>query len=240
MCKACHTAMDKMTRAIWGIGGCAGMVLGAPVAGITLAHGARPLGCVMRAGMMKWHYICLSAGLSGLGALHGLGALLLPPPGPEALGSSSLQGGPHGTLGSLPGSPAALQPFGLGRMGGPVEPGMQPRMRSRKPARLAGPAAANGAGAARAWAGGALPPPGPEVLACHVLRSPAVQRWVQYEWLYSALDRPWFARNELGALVCAVAGGATRMTRADWALLRGAWGGVGWSGARRGKAGQGG
>lgn len=41
------------------------------------------------------------------------------------------------------------------------------------------------------------PLPAAEVVLRHCLGSPRVRRWCMYEFHYSALDRPWFLRNEL-------------------------------------------
>lgn len=30
----------------------------------------------------------------------------------------------------------------------------------------------------------------------NALLSPKLRRWCQFEWFYSAIDRPWFAQNE--------------------------------------------
>jgi hypothetical protein len=31
----------------------------------------------------------------------------------------------------------------------------------------------------------------------HLIHSTAVQRWIMYEWHYSAIDRPYFMRSEM-------------------------------------------
>jgi len=36
----------------------------------------------------------------------------------------------------------------------------------------------------------------PQEWLANALQSPKLRRWCMYEWFYSAIDRPWFARNE--------------------------------------------
>jgi len=36
------------------------------------------------------------------------------------------------------------------------------------------------------------------------MMSGGLRRWVLYEWLYPAIDRPWFMKNELQVCVVAV------------------------------------
>lgn len=48
-----------------------------------------------------------------------------------------------------------------------------------------------------------------------------VRRWCLYEWFYSALDYPWFARNEfLEYLEHAGLGGIKRLSRTEWGVIR--------------------
>ncbi|KAL2609387.1 hypothetical protein R1flu_027960 [Riccia fluitans] len=51
--------------------------------------------------------------------------------------------------------------------------------------------------------------------------SPKVRRWCMYEWFYSAIDLPWFARNEfVEYLNHAGLGHVPRLTRVEWGVIR--------------------
>ncbi|KAG2495072.1 hypothetical protein HYH03_006683 [Edaphochlamys debaryana] len=54
--------------------------------------------------------------------------------------------------------------------------------------------------------------------------SPRVRRWCMYEFLYSAIDRPWFMRNELQEFCSHMQLPTTKLTRLEWSVLRGALG----------------
>ncbi|MEW5313720.1 MAG: hypothetical protein WDW38_005261 [Sanguina aurantia] len=55
--------------------------------------------------------------------------------------------------------------------------------------------------------------------------SPRVRRWAMAEWHYSALDRPWFMRNELQECLTHMGlGHVTHLTRPEWGLVRGVFG----------------
>ena len=61
----------------------------------------------------------------------------------------------------------------------------------------------------------------------HCLSSPRLRRWLAFEFQVSAMDRPWFLRNELVELISALCGGAVvpqRLSRPEWALVRSAFG----------------
>ncbi|OAE20354.1 hypothetical protein AXG93_209s1220 [Marchantia polymorpha subsp. ruderalis] len=51
--------------------------------------------------------------------------------------------------------------------------------------------------------------------------SPKVRRWCMFEWFYSAIDLPWFARNEfVEYLNHAGLGHVPRLTRVEWGVIR--------------------
>eukprot|EP01018_Ginkgo_biloba_P039236 Gb_24703 [translate_table: standard] len=55
----------------------------------------------------------------------------------------------------------------------------------------------------------------------HCLSSAKVRRWCAYEWFYSAIDLPWFGRNEfLEYLNHAGLGRVPRLTRVEWGVIR--------------------
>lgn len=83
--------------------------------------------------------------------------------------------------------------------------------------------------AADAAAAAALPAvpaiPTPERSLQNFLASPSARRWISYEWHYSSLDRAFFMRNEMKELMGKLGiGNVTKMTRGEWALLRGSFG----------------
>ncbi|XP_024388270.1 protein ALWAYS EARLY 3 isoform X1 [Physcomitrium patens] len=54
---------------------------------------------------------------------------------------------------------------------------------------------------------------------------PKVRRWCMCEWFYSAIDLPWFARNEfVEYLNHAGLGHVPRLTRVEWGVIRGSLG----------------
>lgn len=54
---------------------------------------------------------------------------------------------------------------------------------------------------------------------------PKVRRWCMCEWFYSAIDLPWFARNEfVKYLNHAGLGHVPRLTRIEWGVIRGSLG----------------
>eukprot|EP00250_Pteridium_aquilinum_P014030 c21731_g1_i1 orf=621-4265(+) len=64
-----------------------------------------------------------------------------------------------------------------------------------------------------------------KVRLTHCLSSEKVRRWCIYEWFYSAIDLPWFARNEfVEYLNHAGLGHVPRLTRAEWGVIRGSLG----------------
>lgn len=64
-----------------------------------------------------------------------------------------------------------------------------------------------------------------KVKLTHCLSSEKVRRWCVYEWFYSAIDLPWFARNEfVEYLNHAGLGHVPRLTRAEWGVIRGSLG----------------
>lgn len=115
-----------------------------------------------------------------------------------------------------------------------------------EPSAAAAPAAAGGAEAAGAGAGAADGAAAAETAAgasaaaaaataaaaaelegalSHCLRSSRFRRWVTAEWHYSAIDRPWFMRNELAELMGTLGlSHVTKLARGEWALLRGSFG----------------
>lgn len=55
----------------------------------------------------------------------------------------------------------------------------------------------------------------------HCLSSAKVRRWCTYEWFYSAIDWPWFTRNEfVEYLNHAGLGHVPRLTRVEWGVIR--------------------
>jgi hypothetical protein len=87
----------------------------------------------------------------------------------------------------------------LGRVGAD---GGQKKMRKKK-ARYGEAYGAGGAVGMLALAGGAAGErrvrplaASPQEWLANALQSPKLRRWCMYEWFYSAIDRPWFARNE--------------------------------------------
>ena len=58
----------------------------------------------------------------------------------------------------------------------------------------------------------------------HCLSSPLVRRWCRAEWMYSALDLPWFARNEFTDYLRHLRlHHISALTRAEWGSIR-RWG----------------
>eukprot|EP00955_Chlamydomonas_euryale_P010366 111405-Chlamydomonas_euryale.AAC.3 len=106
------------------------------------------------------------------------------------------------------------------------------------PGLLVSPGFLQGMNAAAAAAAAADLPGREESVLRHCLSSQRARRWCAFEFHCSALDRPWFLRNELAELlqlllgpsVGGVAGShgvgaaVVRLTRAEWALLRSAFG----------------
>ncbi|KAH9298261.1 hypothetical protein KI387_029943, partial [Taxus chinensis] len=55
----------------------------------------------------------------------------------------------------------------------------------------------------------------------HCLSSQLLRQWCTYEWFYSAIDWPWFARNEfVEYLNHAGLGHVPRLTRVEWGVIR--------------------
>jgi len=55
----------------------------------------------------------------------------------------------------------------------------------------------------------------------NALLSPKLRRWCQFEWFYSAIDRPWFAQNEFMEYLDHLGmSQVTRLTRAEWCMIR--------------------
>ncbi|KAH7330857.1 hypothetical protein KP509_20G005600 [Ceratopteris richardii] len=64
-----------------------------------------------------------------------------------------------------------------------------------------------------------------KVKITHCLSSEKVRRWCLYEWFYSAIDLPWFRKNDfVGYLNHAGLGHVPRLTRAEWSVIRGSLG----------------
>ncbi|GIL75304.1 hypothetical protein Vretifemale_5122 [Volvox reticuliferus] len=84
----------------------------------------------------------------------------------------------------------------------------------------AGTSGANGAGPGEASTAMSAA----EIALRHCL-GPRMRRWCMYEFVYSALDRPWFLRNELLEF-CALHMQlpTTKLTRLEWSVLRAALG----------------
>ncbi|KAL8205923.1 hypothetical protein R6Q57_009474 [Mikania cordata] len=68
------------------------------------------------------------------------------------------------------------------------------------------------------------PQDGPHYLkdkAFHYLSSPLVRRWSTYEWFYSAIDYPWFAKKEFVEYLHHVGlGHIPRLTKVEWGVIR--------------------
>lgn len=59
-----------------------------------------------------------------------------------------------------------------------------------------------------------------EKLSC-CLSSYLVRRWVAFEWFYSAIDYPWFAKREFEEYLNHVGlGHIPRLTRVEWGVIR--------------------
>ncbi|KAK9136957.1 hypothetical protein Sjap_007551 [Stephania japonica] len=55
----------------------------------------------------------------------------------------------------------------------------------------------------------------------HCLSSPLLRRWCTFEWLYSAIDYPWFAKREFVEYLNHVGlGHVPRLTRVEWGVIR--------------------
>ncbi|KAL5994732.1 hypothetical protein ACLOJK_024785 [Asimina triloba] len=55
----------------------------------------------------------------------------------------------------------------------------------------------------------------------HCLSSQALRRWCAFEWFYSAIDYPWFARSEFVEYLNHVGlGHVPRLTRVEWGVIR--------------------
>ncbi|KAL6009859.1 hypothetical protein ACLOJK_000290 [Asimina triloba] len=55
----------------------------------------------------------------------------------------------------------------------------------------------------------------------HGLSSPMLRRWCTFEWFYSAIDYPWFARSEFVEYLNHVGlGHVPRLTRVEWGVIR--------------------
>ncbi|KAJ6837548.1 protein ALWAYS EARLY 2-like isoform X2 [Iris pallida] len=55
----------------------------------------------------------------------------------------------------------------------------------------------------------------------HCLSSPMVRRWCAFEWFYSAIDYPWFAKTEFVEYLNHVKlGHIPRLTRVEWGVIR--------------------
>ncbi|EYU45567.1 hypothetical protein MIMGU_mgv1a0007092mg, partial [Erythranthe guttata] len=53
------------------------------------------------------------------------------------------------------------------------------------------------------------------------LSNPCLRRWCTYEWFYSAIDYPWFAKKEFDEYLCHVGlGNVPRLTRVEWGVIR--------------------
>lgn len=125
-----------------------------------------------------------------------------------------------------------------------ASPTPQPRLRRRKPLPEKFPPVQNSLrllfstwgpyhGFSTPGAQGQVSPPlgetgEPMSLSEGVLRralTPKFRRWAMYEFHYSALDRPWFMKNELQDFMNHLGIGSINcLTRAEWSLLRGALG----------------
>ena len=56
----------------------------------------------------------------------------------------------------------------------------------------------------------------------HCLSWPEARRWCVYEWFYSAIDYPWFAKRDfMEYLNHAGLGHIPRLTRAELGIIRG-------------------
>ncbi|CAN6447260.1 unnamed protein product [Victoria cruziana] len=55
----------------------------------------------------------------------------------------------------------------------------------------------------------------------HCLSSPKLRRWCMFEWFYSAIDYPWFARSEFVDYLNHVGlGHVPRLTHVEWGVIR--------------------
>lgn len=55
----------------------------------------------------------------------------------------------------------------------------------------------------------------------HCLSSPLLRRWCMFEWFYSAIDYPWFAKSEFVEYLDHVGlGHVPRLTRVEWGVIR--------------------
>ncbi|KAK9161501.1 hypothetical protein Syun_007842 [Stephania yunnanensis] len=58
----------------------------------------------------------------------------------------------------------------------------------------------------------------------HCLSSPLLRRWCAFEWLYSAIDYPWFAKREFVEYLNHVGlGHVPRLTHVQWGVIRRIW-----------------
>ncbi|CAA0817669.1 Protein ALWAYS EARLY 3 [Striga hermonthica] len=58
-----------------------------------------------------------------------------------------------------------------------------------------------------------------KLLSC--LENPHLRRWCTYEWFYSAIDYPWFAKREFVEYLYHVGlGHVARLTRVEWGVIR--------------------
>ncbi|KAL0919995.1 hypothetical protein M5K25_009092 [Dendrobium thyrsiflorum] len=56
---------------------------------------------------------------------------------------------------------------------------------------------------------------------CHCLSSQLLRRWCKFEWFYSAIDYPWFAKSEFVEYLNHVRlGHIPRLTRVEWGVIR--------------------
>lgn len=55
----------------------------------------------------------------------------------------------------------------------------------------------------------------------HCISSFKARRWCLFEWFYSAIDYPWFARQEFVEYLDHVGlGHVPRLTRVEWGVIR--------------------
>lgn len=53
------------------------------------------------------------------------------------------------------------------------------------------------------------------------LSNPRLRRWCTYEWFYSAIDYPWFAKKEFVEFLDHIGlARVTRLTRLEWSVIR--------------------
>ena len=58
----------------------------------------------------------------------------------------------------------------------------------------------------------------------HCLSSRLQRRWCVFEWFYSAIDYPWFAKTEFVEYLNHVKlGHVPRLTRVEWGVIRRYW-----------------